>query len=410
MGGLATALELDPESGIDLARDPPTYAAYLELSEAYERFRHGDFRGSIPHAERAVALDSSLLFLGLSNAAIAYRNSGGFSQADSLVRVLSRVRDLAPWERDFLEYVRSYVHGDLTAILRVNRKLAVRFPQSMAPYTAGWAALRVNRPREAVEWLRPLDPERGSMRGWWPYWSFLTQTYHVLGQHRRELRAALRGRRQYPDNLALLRRELEARAARGQHERVVALLEESLTLRRPGDPYLTLAMVASLDFRAHGHPDHALDVVERAVARYRSLPDEEARAALGSPIRLVQLLLYGGRWAEAEEALEALAADNPDNLEIKGSLGVLAAWQEDRDKASEADRWLAALDRPYLYGWHTEWRTRIAAALGQQDEAVRLLQEAFNQGVPFNPWVHRDPTFAALHDYPPFQELLRPKG
>ena len=40
--------------------------------------------------------------------------------------------------------------------------------------------------------LTRLDPTRGSMRGWAPYWSLLTDGYHLLGEHTEELQAARR--------------------------------------------------------------------------------------------------------------------------------------------------------------------------------------------------------------------------
>jgi len=48
---------------------------------------------------------------------------------------------------------------------------------------------------------------------------------------------------------------------------------------------------------------------------------------------------------------------------------------------------------------------------GHADRAVELLRDAISQGA-VDRWdhLHSDPAFAALHDYPPFDELLRPKG
>ncbi len=64
---------------------------------------------------------------------------------------------------------------------------------------------------------------------------------------------------------------------------------------------------------------------------------------------------------------------------------------------------------PYLFGWHTFWRARIAALLGEKEQAVRLLREAHNQGVQFIRF-HNDMDLEPLHDYPPFKEFKKPKG
>jgi len=49
--------------------------------------------------------------------------------------------------------------------------------------------------------------------------------------------------------------------------------------------------------------------------------------------------------------------------------------------------------------------------LGDRDGAVELLRDAIAQGA-VDVWdqLHSEPAFAALHGYPPFDELLRPKG
>jgi hypothetical protein len=41
---------------------------------------------------------------------------------------------------------------------------------------------------------------------------------------------------------------------------------------------------------------------------------------------------------------------------------------------------------------------------------VQLLRDAFAQGLPFDLRFHGDVNLEPLRDYPPFQELLRPKG
>ena len=65
--------------------------------------------------------------------------------------------------------------------------------------------------------------------------------------------------------------------------------------------------------------------------------------------------------------------------------------------------------RPYLYGRHTMWRARIHALLGERDVALGMIREALRQGYPHVHALHTDVAFEPLRDYPPFQELLRPK-
>lgn len=71
---------------------------------------------------------------------------------------------------------------------------------------------------------------------------------------------------------------------------------------------------------------------------------------------------------------------------------------------------LSKIDRPYLFGNHTYWRACIAALLNDKERAVALLQESFNQGRDFGAYLRRDIDLEPLWDYPPFKEILRPKG
>ena len=75
-------------------------------------------------------------------------------------------------------------------------------------------------------------------------------------------------------------------------------------------------------------------------------------------------------------------------------------------------RWsstLAELKRPYLFGRHSMWRARIRALLDEREVAVGLVREALSHGYPHTHRLHAELDFEALRDYPPFQELLRPK-
>jgi hypothetical protein len=55
-------------------------------------------------------------------------------------------------------------------------------------------------------------------------------------------------------------------------------------------------------------------------------------------------------------------------------------------------------------------QARIAALLGERERAVTLLRRALDQGQRGNLFLHLDPDFESLLDYPPYRELIRPKG
>jgi hypothetical protein len=51
----------------------------------------------------------------------------------------------------------------------------------------------------------------------------------------------------------------------------------------------------------------------------------------------------------------------------------------------------------------------IAAALGDRDEAVRLLQLGFDNGQNHSSLIHIDPSFDELRGYAPYDNLMRPR-
>ncbi len=116
------------------------------------------------------------------------------------------------------------------------------------------------------------------------------------------------------------------------------------------------------------------------------------------------------RWEDAQTLYDGLAGEFPENVSYLGSIGRIAARLGDRDHALRVSEELASLDVPYMRGTNTRERARIFAILEDEAEAVRLLRQALGEGVQYGVWFHRDIDFESLHDYPPFQELLRPKG
>ena len=101
------------------------------------------------------------------------------------------------------------------------------------------------------------------------------------------------------------------------------------------------------------------------------------------------------------------------NLEALGHLGVVAARLGEQDDAQRISQRLAVWEYPYLHGRHTYWRASIAAALGDRDDAVRLLRQAFAEGLwfvgTFEDMRHGDMNLDPLRGYPPFVRLMAPK-
>src|SRR2546429_9548536 len=94
--------------------------------------------------------------------------------------------------------------------------MAAFAPNSETLWLVAQGALALNRPREMMAALTALGPDRGLFRGWSVYWFYLSFAHHLMGDHRRELKAAVEGRRRHPEELAVLAAEVRPLAALGR--------------------------------------------------------------------------------------------------------------------------------------------------------------------------------------------------
>jgi len=65
-----------------------------------------------------------------------------------------------------------------------------------------------------------------------------------------------------------------------------------------------------------------------------------------------------------------------------------------------------------MYGTDMYWCACISALLGERERAVEFLRKGFAEGLMhwFDVDLHCEIGLESLRDYPPFQELMRPKG
>jgi predicted Zn-dependent protease len=125
---------------------------------------------------------------------------------------------------------------------------------------------------------------------------------------------------------------------------------------------------------------------------------------------LAVLMMAADRPQDARDAFAELAAANPNNFYMVGSLGAAAARVGDRATAEQALARLDELSNPTLFGQDHYFRACIAAELGEREQAVEQLHAMMRAGFQYNLTFHRNPWLDNLHGYEPFEEFLRPKG
>jgi tetratricopeptide (TPR) repeat protein len=252
-------------------------------------------------------------------------------------------------------------------------------------------SLRSFRPRETIEVLQGLNHSPAG-------WELLNMAYHMLGEHETELEAAQEGLRQFPTYLTMVGWEAHTLAALGRVDEVNARLPAMLPLT------MVVAYTAD-ELRVHGYSAAARELLDSAIAWHELRADPQGD--------LKHLLYRAERWEEAWELAQEQDRRYPNGLLNVAFLGVVAARRGDREAALRFNRQLESISStPLVRGWHKIQHAKIAALLGDSAQAVDLLRQGLDQATGWNYtlWPHRDMDFDSLRDFPPFQELIRPKG
>jgi tetratricopeptide (TPR) repeat protein len=364
------------------------------------------------HFERAIEADSTFARARLWAAQIYMlaggRNNGwpGVQKADSLLASLvESPEQLSRYERcrlDFVTALRPPRH--VPSMYDATRCMVRAAPGSdNAKGELGLNALRVNRPHETLALWRESDPVKKRPG----YWTIPMTAYHMLGDYESELEISRQGLEQYPQNMLLMLGEARALAALDRPDEAKGMTERMRSL--PFREWLAVWLILVADeLRVHDHRDAVRELASESIAWFeqRPLDTEESRAGLAG------LLYRAERWEDALPLYEELAEEYPENTWYLAGLGRLAARLGHRDVALSIGEELRSARHTLMEGYRTLARARIAAVLGDRQQAMTLLQQSSDWGAQWDRWplLHSDMDFESLHDYPPFKELVKPKG
>jgi tetratricopeptide (TPR) repeat protein/tRNA A-37 threonylcarbamoyl transferase component Bud32 len=410
MGSLAILLDERIASEASGVARPPSFEAYQTFSEGMMRYLRREWEEALHHFNRAFELDTTFLTALLYVAPTLY-NLGRLAQMDSLVGSIEQSRDrLNEYDRHWLDYWRALVDGDQAAALRAIRRAAELAPGSRAVYNRAYTANRSNRPQEALDAILSLDPDRGPMRGRRAYWRVLTVALLMLGRYEEALEASQRAHQMYPDGGPYIRQfEAQALAVVGRLEQLHQVLDEIETAYPGRGSYVPVEASAAL--RAHGYLEGSRSVAERGVERFDARGTDDI-----PPLYLRWLhgraLILAGRYDEAQRIFDGLVEEAPQRvtdepLDLRATRAFVATLRGDTMQALSDMEWLETREEDSSIE-----RGIIAGVLGEHELAVELIRDGLRRrpGAVFG-WENRIRVlYEPLRDYPPFQELMRPKG
>ncbi len=381
----------------------PTFEAAQSHVRGSSLMGAGDFSGSLPHFQEAYAADTTFLQPLLSSE-VVLTNLRQWAEVDSILAILDRRQnEMSRIQRLQFEYGASVRSGDWREVLRLRRLMAEEDPDQWGGFNLAHMALLANYPAEALGAMEALSEESIEDQWLW-YWEHLAWANHALGRDRAAVEAAREGRERFPEFLLLRWREIQALAAMGRLEELRPLLAD-LESAEPDDytfPGMMMSFVA-MDLARFGYLREAKDVANRTIDWCRD------REPDGQSLIVAPLLMLTDRPQEVVDLLGPQVREDPDDIELRGTLGMALALAGDEPGARAEARWLEELDPTDLYGRNTYWRASIAAYLNEPEEAVRLLRQALDEGVSFEVFT-TGIEFMPLWGYEPFDQLMAPRG
>jgi hypothetical protein len=315
-----------------------------------------------------------------------------------------------------LARIRAFCRADWEAANDAARRMADLAPRSQrAQFAAAYSAASVNRPHEALRRLRSIDPTRGWVPPEGRYWIALAFALHMAGDDAglRALPARTQGVQR---DFFTVMSDAYAAAALGRAAEFERAASELVTIgRRMEASRLTILGLMLDELRAHGRPGEAAGIAARLAA--------QVGAGIGPGVasdtaRWVQanLLYRAGDWRQARALVDPVAIRHPHIAPVVALAGRAAARVGDTAAARRASDALAAMSAPGSRGAESYAQAQIAALLGAREDAVRLLQRAVAQGVPYAPDLgtahlgHADMDLERVLSDPAIQRLLQRRG
>jgi len=387
-------------------------AALRAMQVYYAANVRQDWPAAIAAARDAAALDSTW-YRAVDALMSAYYNAGQARQLDSVRRAWRPRRfGLMPFDQASFDASVGYDEDQELAYRASQALLSYDSSNSLIAYGAATTAIVTNRPRMTLRIVPLRLRDTTEFARIWPYWADIESwAHHDLGEHEAELAALQQWRATLPQDPMIREREASALIALGRLATVPLLADSALLAPPDGWFYPNVGYVPgilALELRAHGHPDEAPALLEKALGWFEPRTSDPS-STLRARFEQAQVLSWAGRDAAAKAMLERLLAMGPDSARYLGQLGVVAVQLGDRALATRMDQRLAALRSPLLHDLHTLWRANIAAAQGRCAAAVDLLRQSLLRGQQYSLELHRMPYYDPIRGCPAFQALLKPR-
>ena len=395
------------------ASQPPSFESYREFSEGLQARNRDDYEEAVAKFERASSLDPTYVYPLIMAAEIEVDRLNNIPKGDSLLRaVRQRSRHLAPFDEAYAATLEAERSDDFEKMFQQSERLR-RFvtPGSEWELYPAIAAVALNRPIEAMKAAKAFDLHRPAALDSRNVFFPIARAYHLAGENAALLELLERNAGKWQRAPFVVAGKIQALAALSRPKEAIALWRTLLhrNVRDADVLAMWAAKFGTAELRAHGSREAARAL---AIEALDSLPDMPSTAHFGEPLFIKMRVLWeAGRMDEAAAIARARAIEDPKDpfraAEYASLLAKTGHSQAARDVQARLERWKPdpLNDVPEIL----LARAFVAATLGEKAGAVKRLRAACERGCEFAFLLHTMTPFDGLLDYPPFQELLKPR-
>jgi len=394
--------------GLDNVSHVPHYDAFREHLAGVEEMWSGGIRTGASRIEEALRIDPE--FLRPASFLAAY---GLFTGRHEMIlpyldHIRQRSHRLTEFESLEVEIYESCYDGSMGQALRAARRLQELAPTDLlACGLRAKFAMDLNRPGEVVAqaYIVEIIPRRfaryrqGVLRD-------MSRAYDRLGEYEELLELARQMRREAPGETNAFASEAIALAGLERLDELDSLVEECRSLPGGECDAARVMMGASWYLAGRGHREKCIEYGNRTASLLESLPDDERLRREGE---YVSALRTAERWDEyaalAKRRTERFERGSPLYAYALSCVGMAAGHSGDRETAETVIREFEASENLY-------YAAQVASHLGDLDRAIDYLRRSleFEKGITYASLYRWDLDLEPLWGFPPFEELVRPKG
>ena len=392
-----------------IAQNPPPHKAYQLFREGIDIYSE-DAEESRNLFAQAIEMDSSF-FWPYIWATASFFNAGQGQAADStfaLIKANIDFKSLNSFDRQWYVHWQALLNKDLEKAFKASLKILERDPkQSFSNVEAGIIANNLNRPQQAVEIFEYLDPEFApqdiELDTWWH--NYYVHNLYRIGRYADAERIAkliqpkFRKHWNYYDRLAEIYIEQDKAAD------LQKLVEEMQANQLANSEILNTYVFIVEKYGVKQQKDKQQQWAQAGINWASEQGLHLDPFALGS-------LYYATEQFTIAKTLFQEAIEKNGNTWLNLSRLGTTCQQLGQIKAIQA--LLQQLEASYKTTQDVGFLIAQAHIYSQTDnknKAVTLLSRAIKKGFAYSPTTFgNDERLVALHGYPPFEALIKPKG